>query len=465
MRSLLEILQICCSPCSGIIPRCRWLIFLLALVLATSVWQCQAHGDDAVLLDGTRRPGQLSFRDEKFEITLAGQNETFPWKQLDRVDLSTKNRLPPAPPFWWQATLINGDRFACNLLEVESNAFICDSSWFRGLRVRRNLVCCFNRPLGWSPWVRQDFAKEARGWKQSRVDGDSQPTVGLGGLTLGQASKMLQFTPDAPLPFGKIVLFLHDASPPPGRRWQLRLGMDGDGSFQSARILFGGNAPVEMQAPGLKISQQEVRLTDSGILIELEVRPALLQVSANGRLAAWMDPGFRVAVLRSLSLEPAEAAKGDDPQARLILQEFAVGRRLGPLPRPPTHAELDEVWLESGDQIFGSYRSLNPDFLELSIARETRRIPCTQVRGLYPKQVRPLLNMQAAPWRLTLIDPACAEPSRLTGMIRTWGEREIVMVHPLLGELKIPRSQILSIAQAFPATTDSKSRTSQVPKP
>ncbi|HEV8060062.1 MAG TPA: hypothetical protein VGP68_09325, partial [Gemmataceae bacterium] len=454
MLSSPEILETCHSPGAGIIPRRRWLIYRLTIVLATSAWVGQAQGDDAVLLDGTRRPGQLRFRDEKFEIVLAGQTDPLPWQQVDRVDLSAKNRLPPAPPFWWQATLTNGDRFACHLLEVESNAIICDSSWFQGLRVRRNVVRAFDRPLGWAPWLRQDFFKEARGWKESRVDGESPPTLGLGGLTLSQPSKMLQYTPDAPLPFGKIVLLLKDATPTPGRRWQLRLGIDGDGTFQSIKVLFGSHAPVEMQAPGLKIAQQEVSLTDSGILLEMEIRPASLQVSANDRLAAWMERGFRVALLRSLSLEPAEARKGDDPLAKLILQEFAVARRLEPLPRPPAHADLDEIWLESGDQIFGSYRLLNRDFLELATVREPRRIPCSQLRGLYPKQVPARAGLQPAPWRLTLIDPGSAEPSQLTGMIRTWGEREIVMLHPLLGELKIPRSQIQSVAQAIPRATD-----------
>ena len=61
-----------------------------------------------------------------------------------------------------------------------------------------------------------------------------------------------------------------------------------------------------------------------------------------------------------------------------------------------------------------------------------------------------------APWLLTLIDPGAVEPAHLTGVVRTWGDWEIVLIHPLLGELKIPRSQIKSIAQAKTSAVEVK---------
>ena len=465
MHSSREIPGNCRSTGSALFWVARRCFFPIAIALASLVGTATAHGDDAILLDGSHHPGELRFRDERFEFFLAGQNEPLLWPRLDRVGLSPKALAPLAPPFWWQVTLTNGDHFACHLAEIESNAIICDSSWFQGLRVRRNAIRAIERPLGWAPWLRQDFSKEARGWKETRESGETPPTLGLGGLSLGAPAQMLQFTPDAPLPFGQVFLHLKDPASASGKRWQLRLRIDGDGAFHSIKILFGGNAPVEMQAPGLKTLQQDVRLADTEILLQVEIGPALIQVNANARLASWIEHGFRVARLRSLSLEPADPAKDAKSPVKLLVQEFVVARRLEPLPRPPAHANLDEVWLESGDQLFGSYRSLSSQFLELGTAREPRRILCSQIRGLYPKQLVARSVSLPAPWRLTLADPCCAEPSRLTGVIRSWGQRDVILIHPLLGELKIPRSQIQSVAQASSKTTDARPHPTQVPKP
>jgi hypothetical protein len=239
---------------------------------------------------------------------------------------------------------------------------------------------------------------------------------------------------------------LKEVMPKSGGRWQLRMGIEDEGTFQPVKILVGGNELVELQAPGLKSLQQAVRLTDPGTLLQVEIGPAHIHVSANERLAAWTERGYRAARLRSLSLESLDAANGSESPAKLMVQEFALARRLGPLPRPPAHPELDEVWLESGDSLFGTYRSLNAQLLELGMASTPRRVLLSQIRGLYPK--RPVARDLAlpAPWQLTLSEPSSLESAHLSGTVRSWSEREVVLIHPLMGELKIPRNQIKSVS-------------------
>jgi hypothetical protein len=428
------------------LPGGAWRTVLLVIVMIFNLPAPVARSDEALLLDGSRQQGELRLREERLEFFLPGQKTPVPWPQLDRVMLAQQALQPMAPPFWWQATLANGDSFACQLIELESNAIICDSIWFQGLRVRRNAIRSLERPLGWAPWLRQEFAKEARGWKETRDGHESPATVSAEGLTLGADVKTLQFTPDSPLPLGKVLLRLKEVMPKPGGRWQLRMGIEDEGTFQPVKIVFGGNELVELQAPGLKSLRQAVQVTDAGTLLQVEIGPAHIHVSANDRLAAWTERGYRAARLRSLSLEPVNAANEPESSAKLMVQEFALARRLEPLPRPPAHPELDEVWLESGDSLFGTYRSLNAQFLELGMASTPRRVLWSQIRGLYPKQLVARDLSLPAPWQLTLSDPSSLEPAHLSGTVRSWSEREVVLIHPLMGELKIPRNQIKSVA-------------------
>ena len=208
--------------------------------------------DEAVLLDGSDSVELVSRQRLDPE---AGDSAPTPWAQLDRVVPTPLPSLPPTPPLWWQATLTNGDRFACHVAEIESNAIVMDSSWFQGLRVRRHTIRALERPLGWAGWLRQDFSKDARGWKETRAEGDGSPLVGMGGIELATPSKSLQFTPDSPLLVGKLSLQMKDVLPTSGIRWQLQLGIDGDGAFQAIKILFGGNYNqmqhrAESDAPG-----------------------------------------------------------------------------------------------------------------------------------------------------------------------------------------------------------------------
>jgi hypothetical protein len=419
--------------------------FWLALSLVIPDYVPTGRADEAILLDGTRRAGDLRFHEEKFTFISAGEASPLPWQKLDRVEPTRKPTVEPAMPFSWEATLTNGDRFACRLADIETNVLIADSSWFQGLRIRRTAIRSLERPQGWTNWLRQNLAKETRDWKETREMGEATPHTGIGSLELGPVVKVLEFTPDTPLPLGRISLQMRDM-PPSQTRWQLQVGVDGDHRFQTLKVLFGGKPPCELQAPGLDVVRQDVQCAES-VLLQLEISEHSLRLTINGRLAGWTKRGFPDAQLRSLSLRP-EIPLVASSQARLTLQDFAVARRLGPLARPPMHPELDEVWLESGDQVFGNFRAMDAQGLELATALGVQRIPFNQVRGLYPRRIATRELQLPAPWQLALFDPSDPEPSRLTGLIRTWGEREIIMVHPLLGELKLPRSHVRAVAQA-----------------
>jgi hypothetical protein len=400
-----------------------------------------------VLLNGKRVPGTLRFGAGTFTFVSGQAAEILPWSQIDRVEPANRG-VPGIPaPCWWQARLINGDQFSCRLQEIESNAFVCDSAWFQSLRIRRGAIRALERPQGWCPFLVQELGRDIHGWKETHETGEPTAAVSIGGLALGPLTKSLQFVPEAPLPLGRIVLALKDGASGGGKRWQVRLELEVDSKTHQLIVTVGANAGVDVQSSTLELRRQGGQISGSTILVDFESGAESFRVQANGKLVSWTGTGLPRVRLRRLALEPAPGAPPQDGTSRLTLQEFAVVRRLPPLPRPPSHPELDEVWLESGDQAFGLFQSLNARELTLAMPNVSRRLPTERIRGLFPKAASIYHPRAATLWQITLVDPGGAEPARFTGKIRSWDDTSVVLVHSLLGELKLPAAQVRSVSR------------------
>ncbi len=444
----------------------RPVAFLATLLFAIVFLQAApTRADEAVLLNGKLVPGTLRFGDGKLTFASIKPGELIPWSQIDRVEPARQSVSDLSIPFWWQARLINGDQFYCHVQEIESNAIVCDSSWFQNRRVRRGVVQALERPQGWCPLVLQDLGRDAHGWQETRETGETLTPVGLGGLALGPLTRGLQYAPDGPVPLGRIALVLKDTTGNGGKRWRFRLELETDKGKQSVSLTFGANARVDLQSPGLELRHQNGQISGSTIVVDIDSGEASFRVQVNGQLVGWTETGLKNVRLRSLVLDAAPDAPPPDGTARLTLHEFALARRLEPIPRPPSHPELDEAWLESGDQIFGQFQSLSARELGLAMRNATRRIPSRLIRGLYPRSAPVYSGAATTLWQFSLVDLAGAEPARLTGTIRSWDKSSVVIVHSLLGEVKVPAAHVRSVAQIHSSPIELRPEPNKVIKP
>ncbi|CAN5187226.1 hypothetical protein BH10PLA2_BH10PLA2_18260 [soil metagenome] len=441
--------------------RSRCACFAILYWLACSTACVSVRADEAVLINGKRVPGELRIVNDKFQFIPANAEALLPSNQIDHVDVSKQQGLRATVPHWWEASLVNGDRFGCHIDEIESTTFLCSSSWFQGLRIRRGAVRAFTRPGGWTPVLLEDLARDSRGWKETHDTGETTVPLGVGGLSLGPPTKVLSFAPEKPIAFGRMVLLLKDASASTISRWRLRVELESNQGLQTITVRWGANANVDVQASGLAMRQQATTLDGTAILLDFESGREFFRVQANGHLAAWTERSVKDVRLHKLSLESVDASPLDGT-AKLMVQEFVVARRLDPLPRPPEHRELDEVWLESGDQLFGELRSLNSRELGVLSRNLPRRIGASQVRGLFPRQLPVHTGPQAPAWRLKLLDPSGNEASTFTGVVKLWDAKTVVLEHALLGELRLPRSQIISITPVSGNAAESRSGPTKV---
>ena len=113
---------------------------------------------------------------------------------------------------------------------------------------------------------------------------------------------------------------------------------------------------------------------------------------------------------------------------------------------PPADPSQDEVWLLSGDQLFGRVLRTDGRSVVLDARFGRRTLPWTAVRGIYlRRQAAPARPETAGRVRLAIDNGADAEPDRLEGVVLALDEGRCRLRHPLFGELNLERGRVVRI--------------------
>jgi hypothetical protein len=177
-------------------------------------------------------------------------------------------------------------------------------------------------------------------------------------------------------------------------------------------------------------------------------------------------PPFRAETVRRLLLPDAQWLTGDliglDDRnlrfrtawaERLAIPHTAVVGLTQPLtnqPHPPGDPEQDEIWLRSGDQVFGTLLEADRQAIELRGRFGRRSFAWSEVRGLFLR--RPVLPPQTTAGehvRLGVRSGLGAEDDQLTGTVQTLDDRRLVLRHAVLGEVAIDRARLSWLSWLF----------------
>ena len=127
-----------------------------------------------------------------------------------------------------------------------------------------------------------------------------------------------------------------------------------------------------------------------------------------------------------------------------------VAMKAVPARRTPGPPELDEVWLASGDQVFGAVRQADAHAVVLEGGFGKRTFPWSNVRGVFFRsEANPPTLKQSVEVRFR--SAPGVSPDQLIGIIIDLNERELVLQHPVLGKLAIARSRLERIRFPEPA--------------
>jgi hypothetical protein len=130
----------------------------------------------------------------------------------------------------------------------------------------------------------------------------------------------------------------------------------------------------------------------------------------------------------------------------VIFDEFSLARTVEPRKRS-NYPGVDEVWLASGDQVFGNLDRVDRHQVELDTLFGRRSYSWAEVRGLFPRHLaHPPEGTQGEPVRLMLCPATGNEPDELEGVLTLLDSQRLLLRHSALGEVEIPRSRLLRLS-------------------
>jgi hypothetical protein len=168
--------------------------------------------------------------------------------------------------------------------------------------------------------------------------------------------------------------------------------------------------------------------------------------AANGEANLFVDDYFlgRGAVPKDAQL--ASIRLSQTGSGSLWLGEFLLTARTPPPARTPGPRDLDEIWLATGDQVFGSIISADEREIIFKARFGKRTFPWKSVRGMFfgKQALSPshgvMVYIRSGPG---------VSADVLSGPIVDLNERRMLLRHDLLGEIAIERAQVEMVR--FPA--------------
>ncbi len=374
--------------------------FLWTLLLLPAVEQAQ-------LLDGRRVNGALGL-DDRGRLRFAVERSAP--VNADRIALV---RFPASelPPFrvagGVRVLLRDGQSLTGPLVRVDAESVVIQTAWAGQVKLPRDAVIALTQLPGWQP-VFEDAS-----WKE------------------------LAWTAEQPLEAGRVGVNFRETQPVRQGRWIMELHFkEGAGDKVLRVVLAGPGDRYTAEMEGVKGAAESVERTPGWHRVTVQWSPRSLRVLLDEQ-ALWYNlergPG---GLLSHVRLVPPD--NGD--KAGLAVSAFSVARAVPEAVHPPGDPTQDEVWLDTGDQLFGRLEQADPRGLTIQGRYGKQIFPWTEVRGLYLRQqMTRLPALGAGGARLWLHNGLTAEPDVLEGLLREMDGSRLKLRHGWLGDLDLER--------------------------
>jgi hypothetical protein len=333
--------------------------------------------------------------------------------------------------------LRDGETLTGPLVRLDAESLVIRTAWAGSLKVPRGAVAALTQLPGWQPVFEDDFSAGLKGWTvQGRPETRTDPSA----LQLTNPGQELTWTAPQPLEAGRVgvnfqqarigqqascLLELHFQQDKKTQMLGVTLSGPGDGYPTEVAGLEGTVCPVE-RSPGwhrvsVRFGRRSLRVLvdDQVVWYNLEHGPA--------------GPLTQVRLL---------CQGNEDERGALDLTAFAVSRSVDEEPHPPGDPTQDEVWLVSGDQLFGQVLTADVRSLTIQGRSGQRTLSWTEVRGLYLRQPAKAVGQLGGGVKVRLHTGLTPEADLLQGEALEQDAERLKLRHPLLGELSIERHWI-----------------------
>jgi hypothetical protein len=419
-----------------------------ALCLATLLPATRA-ADEAVLPDGQRRPGVLTFAGGRLHFQPAGSQAPLALTDVHAV------RFPagPLPPLLaarvHRVTLPHGQVLTGQLLGLDRERLRLRSAWAEDLTVPRSAVAAVMQPPGWDTFFAADFEPDLKGWRATGTPtlGAERSPAGRHCLVLGRPGQVVAHVLDTPVKAGWFAADFRSVGEGGGARWLAEAEFRGPGEKRTVRVTLAGPGDrYEAEVPGIEGTAYSLPRGSGWHRLRLDFAPDRLALTIDDT-ALWSSEGRGPGdPLRQVRLT-CVAAPGVSRGGEVAFADVSLARVLPELPHPPGDGRQDEVWLVSGDQLFGRVPRADADRVELSGAFGERALPWGEVRGLFLRHEPPAPRAaDGERVRVWLRPGAGQQLDELEGAVLGLDESRLTLDHALLGECKIDRARFARLS-------------------
>jgi hypothetical protein len=397
--------------------------------------------DEAFLRDGRTRTGTLALADKRLVVRTA--DGALPLTDVDHVRLAAASVPVFRLPVVHRVVLQGDQQLTGEFLGLDTKQLRLRTAWSESLALPRSaVVVCTQRP-GWALVFADDFENGLAAWRTTGepVVGD-RATSGKRGLWLGAVGQSAEYTLREPLLSGRFSVNVRDERAA-GGRWHLEADFRLDKGTRTVRVLLGGAGDrFDVDPVGLDGNVRPVARGTDWRRLTVQFSPSSLRVVADDAVCWWSlerGPGGPLERVRLVG----PAGVKTQVQGGVAADDFALERAATEPARPPGDATQDEIWLQSGDQWFGTIRGADRAGVELQSRSGVRRLPWTDVRGLWLRRdavAPPRTSGEVVELRLrTGLD---GMPDRISGAVERLDERTIALRHAVLGLIELERGRV-----------------------
>jgi hypothetical protein len=396
-----------------------------------------AFPEEAVRGDGSRIAGQLSFTDAR-QFKFISEGRDVPIADLDLVRFKHKSRTAPAVPLWHMVRLSHGELFVAEIRKLDATHLHVRTSWADPLAIPRSVVERVTHLPGSRPVFFDSFDGDLAAWKVS-----GEPRIADGRLVLNHAGQSVAATLKQALPAGRVAIGFRSERTK-ARNVAIELGFVREGKPVAIRVeLIAPHESYAINSPAKPKHSQLLKRDATTCRLSVEFDRQRLDVFL-GDLVLWTQeegPGE----LHSLKLvsegEGAESAALDDV---LVTRPEAAGEE-----KSWAALTSDAIRSPEGDETFGVLTSVGSSGVTLEVKgrKHTTNWPDVAEFGFR----RGAIQVQATAGEHLRILVRSSDESRdiLEGAVKSFDDKALVLIHPTLGELTIPRELLEELRFLF----------------
>jgi hypothetical protein len=418
----------------------------LASLVASLFLLGAARGDEAVLPNGKRLQGELSSAGGgRLLFHCLGRQTVLPLDQLHHVNFPPRHSPPLRAAAPYRVVLRDDQRLTGELLDLDKDKVKLRTASCGTIVLPRAAVGAVTQLPGFVTVFLDDLEREPKSWrlKGAAALSTAEHFSGRHSLCLagpGQA----EYTLPAPLAAGRAGISFYNDAQAGGSAWQIGAEFTGSAAWPLVRARLdplAGSFTAEVSGA----AAAKGRLPGKGGWQRLDIefdRDRLVLAIDDDILLACRQPASGGA-LRKVRLSCTGSRAGTRPGGGVYFDDFSLAKAVPLRKHPQGDPEQDEIWLVSGDQLFGNVIDAKSNEIHLRALFGPRTIPWGDARGIYFRlHDLPTRKPDRNGVRIWLNPGTGFEPDILEGSVLLLDPHRLVLRHEVLGELQIDRKRL-----------------------